>query len=433
MFKRKMMATLVDWKNNHNTECLLVNGARRVGKTTLLREFAKQNYKHCIELNYLSDPRVKNLFNCNLTSKELINKLKSDYLDIEFKKGEVLLFLDDIQECNHVLAILSLVRESGVFDCIACGSMLETKLNLVPTDSLSWISVIQMYSLDFEEFLWAKGLDETMLGYVKEYFDNKSKVDRSINDTMNNYLKEYLIVGGMPQVVETYLNTNIFSTVHQAQLDILSLYSSHLNEIKSSNKDADKIKACYLSLVSQLKKENKKFQYSLIEKNASARKYKTSLEYLISANLIRLYHNVADRGSSLASNEKRDYFKAYCTDIGLLGAMHGYQLKSDIYYNKLHGRMKTTIYESFIADTLLKKNIPLRYFKPKNNRQEIEFLITDNSKIIPIEVKSGNASTTSLREYMKQNNPPYAYKFIDGNLSITNNIISLPLYMMLFI
>jgi predicted AAA+ superfamily ATPase len=291
---------------------------------------------------------------------------------------------------------------------------------------------LEMYSLDFEEFLWAKGYDEKTILYLRDHFDKKRAVPPSGNETMLKVLREYAIVGGMPSVVNIYLKTNNFGEVHAEQEDIIS---SYLDDIAKYAPEADKPKArgCYQSIPDQLAKENKKFQYSVVEEGSNARKYANSLEWLRDAGLVKLCANVTLPEFPLSSYGEKNHFKAYLTDIGLLNAMYGFEMKDSFYNNTLKGPAKGGIYENLIADILLKKGHPLFYYKPREGTQEIEFLLTNEKGIIPVEVKAGNGRTVSLDEYIKRYDPPYALKFISGNIGEQGKKLTLPLYMAMFL
>jgi predicted AAA+ superfamily ATPase len=429
-----MMQTLLNWKDNHTKECLLVKGARQVGKTYLIREFAKAHYKYFLELNFFDTPEHKDLFNNkqSLKAAEIIKRLTLKFPDIQFIKGETLLFLDEIEECGEARTALKFIAEAELFDCIASGSMLGVNYKQIQSIPVGYERQIEMFAMDFEEFLWAKGYKENAVEIIKEYFDKKEKVDVSINNSMFTYLREYIIVGGMPKVFEIFLNTNNFGLVHTEQQKIIDNY---LNDIAKYAPGADKPKAraCYLSIPRQLAKENKKFQYGVVEKNGSARKFDSSLEWLRDAGLIKFCTNVGAPIFPLVSYEQPNYFKIYATDIGILTAMHGFDIKAEIFNNTLKGQAKGAIYENLVADILLKKRISLNYYKPSENYQEIEFLLSKNGGIIPLEVKAGNSATISLDTFIKDFKPQYALKLITGNVGVTGTKITMPLYMAMFL
>jgi predicted AAA+ superfamily ATPase len=432
MLKRKIMSVLEEWKRTKKRKCLLLKGVRQCGKTFIIREFAKQNYKNLIEINFFTNPELKEIFEGSLEMKEIIKKATIKMPNAEFIPGKTLLFLDEIQRCGNARTALKFIAEDDQIDCIASGSMLGIAYNTTESIPVGYEDQIEMYSLDFEEFLWALGFSEVPIGYMKEYFDEKSIVPSSSNDAMIQRIREYMIVGGMPEVVVKYIETNNFGEVHKLQNQIIN---SYLDDIAKYAPESEKPKArgCYLSIPTQLAKENKKFQYSIVEKGSTSKKFSNSLEWLRDAGLIRFCNNVTNPLFPLPAYDDSAYFKIYLTDIGILNAMYGFEMKAAIYYNTLKGPAKGGIYENLVADILMKKDIPLKYYKPGEGRQEIEFLLTRETEIIPLEVKAGNGRTISLDEFIERFDPPYALKLISGNVGHEGKKITLPHWMAMFL
>ncbi|MCL2102223.1 MAG: ATP-binding protein [Fibromonadales bacterium] len=430
--ERKILNEFLDWKSSKKEECLLVKGARQIGKTYTIEEFGKKHYKSSITLNFFEKPELKDIF-ANELSADLILKNISLYLpDFKFIENHTLLFLDEIQECPQARTALKFLAQDSRFDCIASGSMLGISYKELASIPIGYERQIEMFSMDFEEFLWAKGIDKSLIEFVKEFYLNKTKIPPNINETMFKYLKEYMVVGGMPEVVKTFSETENFAKVHKVQQKILN---SYLDDIAKYAPVPEKPKArnCFLSIPKQLAKENKKFQFSHVEKSGSARKYENSLEWLRDAGLIKFCENVSLPAFPLNAYSKENWFKIYLMDIGMLTAMYGFEMKQAIMENTLSGYAKGGIYENLIADILSKKNIPLYFYKPENNAQEIEFLLTQKTNIIPIEVKSGNNATVSLNKFIEEFSPPQAIKFVTGNLGTAENKVTLPLYMAMFL
>jgi len=432
MLRRKMMDSLIKWKIEKGKECLLVNGARQVGKTFIIREFAKQNYENVIEINFLKKPQFKDVFEGDLEMNELIKRISAIDQYAVFIEGKTLLFLDEIQECGNARTALKFIAEDNRFDCIASGSMLGIAYRSTRSIPVGYERQIEMYSLDLEEFLWASGYDVVRIGYVKEYFDNKTAIPSSINDVFTEKLREYAIVGGMPSVVNVFIETNNFGMVHEEQQRIISSYLADIAKY-APLVEKPKVRNCFLSIPAQLAKENKKFQYSVVEKGSRASTFGNSLEWLRDAGLIKFCYNVSTPTFPLPAYDQTGYFKVYMVDIGLLVAMHGFDMKNEIYNNSLKGPAKGGIYENLIADILLKKGIPLNYYKPSESKQEIEFLLTKKGNIIPLEVKSGNGRTLSLDEFIDRYDPPYALKLVSGNIGLNGNKLTMPHYMAMFL
>jgi len=432
MLKRKIMDALMEWKKEKNKECLLLKGARQVGKTFIIREFAKQNYENVIEINFVTDPDLKDVFEGSLQMDEIIKKITIRKDDANFVEGKTLLFLDEIQECGNARTALKSIAEDNRFDCIASGSMLGIAYKMVRSVPVGYERQMEMFSLDFEEFLWAIGCDSTRIGYIREYFDKKEMVPATINDTFMEKLRAYAVVGGMPSVVNKYIETKNFGKVHEEQERIIA---SYLDDIAKYAPPAEKpkVRKCFMSIPAQLAKENRKFQYSVVEKGSSSKKFDGSLEWLGDAGLIKFCYNVEAPVFPLPAYDQTGYFKIYLADIGILNAMYGFDMKAGVYNNTLKGPAKGGIYENLIADILLKKGIRLSYYKPSENKQEIEFLLTDKGEVIPLEVKAKNGRTVSLDEFIRRLDPPYALKLVSGNVGENDKRLTLPLYMAMFL
>ncbi len=431
MLKRKILNDLINWKNTKDKECLLVKGARQVGKTYIIEEFGKNYYDNYVYLNFFRNPNLKNIFEGSLEASEIYKKM-SIYIPNFKLVPNTLIFLDEIQECPNARTALKFLAIDNKYDVIASGSLLGISYKSVPSIPVGYERQLTMYSLDFEEFLWAIGFNENSISYIKEHFENHEKIENGINDEMFRKLREYIVVGGMPDVVNTFIETNNFSDVQKAQDKILFDYNDDIIKY-AKNVEKPKIRKCYNSIPKQLAKENKKFQYSVVEKGSTSRKYADSVQWLVDANLVIPVYNVSNPILPLDAYSKEDYFKIYLNDIGLICAMYGFDIKAPILENSLSGSAKGGIYKNLICDILTKRGYKLHFYKNDDNTQELEFLITQNSKIIPIEVKAGNSASVSLNNFIIKYKPPYAYKLITGNIGVSKTKITLPLYMAMFI
>lgn len=431
MLKRKILNDLINWKNTKDKECLLVKGARQVGKTYIIEEFGKNYYDNYVYLNFFRNPNLKNIFEGSLEASEIYKKM-SIYIPNFKLVPNTLIFLDEIQECPNARTALKFLAIDNKYDVIASGSLLGISYKSVPSIPVGYERQLTMYSLDFEEFLWAIGFNENSISYIKEHFENHEKIENGINDEMFRKLREYIVVGGMPDVVNTFIETNNFGDVQKTQDKILFDYNDDIIKY-AENVEKPKIRKCYNSIPKQLAKENKKFQYSVVEKGSTSRKYADSVQWLVDANLVIPVYNVSNPILPLDAYSKEDYFKIYLNDIGLICAMYGFDIKAPILENSLSGSAKGGIYENLICDILTKRGYKLHFYKNDDNTQELEFLITQNSKIIPIEVKAGNSASVSLNNFIIEYKPPYAYKLITGNIGVSKTKITLPLYMAMFI
>ena len=445
MLKRKFYNVLLDWKNNKRNECLLVNGARQIGKTYIIEQFGKENYQKYIYINFITNPEQTIIFEGNLSAEEIYKRI-SMYVDGgDIIPHKTMIFIDEIQICPKARTALKFLAIDGTADVIASGSLLGIHYNRLINDAelerqvsipVGYEREIEMFSLDFEEFLWANGVSENAISELREFYNQRKKVaignDVSLNERFLKLLREYMVVGGMPEVVNTFLETNSFIKVYEAQQKIFKAYQDDI-EHYASNPEKPKIKACYDSIPRQLSKGYTKFQYKTIERNGSAKKYGNSLDWLVDAGLVYLLHNVSLPQMPLKAYEQPENFKLYTTDIGLTTSMFGFETQKALLKKTLTGPAKGGIFENLIFDMLHKRGFVLNYYKHKDNIQEIEFVFERDGEIIPIEVKSVNGQTESLNRFIEEYKPSVAYKLIDGNVGIDGVRVSLPQYMAMFI
>jgi predicted AAA+ superfamily ATPase len=432
MLRRRILQDLINWKDSKKNECLLVKGARQIGKTFIIDKLGKEFYRNYIYINFLENPDLKTIFEGSLEAGEIYKKISLSFLNTELAVGETLIFLDEIQECPNARTALKFLALDNRYDVIASGSLLGISYKAVSSVPVGYETQIEMHSLDFEEFLWAIGLGEQAIGYVKDYFDSLEKIPESMHSQMMKYLREYAVIGGMPAVVNRYLETNNFGEVQKEQDKILNSFLDDISKYASMT-EKPKARNCFLSVPRQLAKEYKKFQFSIVEKNATARKYANSLEWLRDANLIRFCFNVSTPSFPLAAYEREDQYKIYLNDIGLLVAMYGFEIKKEIIENTFKGPAKGGIYESLIADILIQKGLKLNYYKADNSSQEIEFLLNSDGTVIPVEVKAGTGPSISLDNMLLSSNKKKGYKLTSGNAGQAGKKITLPLYMAMFL
>ena len=432
MLKRKIYQTLLDWKNTKHNECLLIKGARQVGKSFIIREFGRRNYQSFIELNFYQHPEYISIFDGDLTPDEIYKRISLQLLGVKFIEGETLIFLDEIQHCPNARTAIKFLAQDDRCDVISSGSLLGLHYKEIVSIPVGYEKQIDMYALDFEEFLWAYGYDGVAIKNLKEYFLSKEKIPHAIHDKFQQIVREYLVVGGMPDVVNVFFETQNFQAVHQKQIDILREYEEDIKKYAKTT-DRQKIKDCYYSIPRQLAKEYTKFQYSTVSPRSTAKKYENALEWLDDAGMIRCVYNVSTPQLPLRAYEKQNEFKVYATDIGLTTALFGFETQAALVQDILKGPAKGGIYENLIFDILIKRGVNLHYIKKENSTQEIEFLMEENCSIIPIEVKSKKGETHSLNEFLKEWNPPYSYKLTSTNIGEVENKITLPHYMAMFI
>ena len=438
MLKRKAYQKLIEWKNTHQKDCLMVKGARQVGKTYLVREFGKKEYGSFLEMNFIENPELKQIFDGSLDADSIYKKMTALIENANLIKGNTLIFMDEIQACGKARTSLKFLAEDGRFDIITSGSLLgltygeDADENTQEPESVptGYETFLTLYSLDFEEFLWAEGY-ENGIPYLKELFDKKEKVPSALNEKYETLFREYMVVGGMPEVVADYVRKHDFTSVSSIQDKILENYRF---DIARHAKGAEKIKVrrCYDAVPKQLAKEITKFQYSTVEKGQTSKKYGGSVQWLKDSNLVNPCYHVREPYLPLMANADDDQFKLYINDTGLLCAMYGFQTKKAILENTIKGNAKGGVYENIIAELLVKKGYSLYYYKPDESN-ELEFLLEKDGEIVPVEVKAGNTATKSLNRFIEKYQPTVAYKIIDGNIGQSGVKLTIPHYMVMFL
>lgn len=429
MLRRKIYDKLLVWKNNKGKkDAILLRGVRQCGKTYIVREFGKREYKNFIEINFIERPDMQAVFSGNLDVDNMVQQIKLSMPGCQFIPGETLLFLDEIQDVPNARTSLKFWTQDGRFDCIASGSLLGMDYKNEVSIPVGYEQQLIMRTLDFEEFIWALGAEVNLKEMLAPYVDGAKRVPEAMHNSLNKYLQEYMVVGGLPEVVDTYIATKDFYQVHLLQEKILRDYQDDIAKY-ALNQDKIKAKQCFLSIPRQLSKENHKFQYSVVEKKATARKFTSSLDWLHNAGLIDFAYNVNSPWFPLKAHVKEDQFRVYLCDIGLLVAMYGYQLKIALLSDALEGPAKGGIYESLVADILAKRGEELYYYKKEDSTLEIEFILERDCKLVPVEVKARKGSTRSLNELLKMDNIEIGYKLTAQNTGVVEKKITLPLYM----
>lgn len=429
MLRRKIYDKLLAWKNNKGKkDAILLRGVRQCGKTYIVREFGKREYKNFIEINFIERPDMQAVFSGNLDVDNMVQQIKLSMPGCQFIPGETLLFLDEIQDVPNARTSLKFWTQDGRFDCIASGSLLGMDYKNEVSIPVGYEQQLIMRTLDFEEFIWALGAEVNLKEMLAPYVDGAKRVPEAMHNSLNKYLQEYMVVGGLPEVVDTYIATKDFYQVHLLQEKILRDYQDDIAKY-ALNQDKIKAKQCFLSIPRQLSKENHKFQYSVVEKKATARKFTSSLDWLHNAGLIDFAYNVNSPWFPLKAHVKEDQFRVYLCDIGLLVAMYGYQLKIALLSDALEGPAKGGIYESLVADILAKRGEELYYYKKEDSTLEIEFILERDCKLVPVEVKARKGSTRSLNELLKMDNIERCYKLTAQNTGVVEKKITLPLYM----
>lgn len=425
--KRKFYNNLIDWKENNIETPLMVVGARQIGKTYIINEFCQNNFDDYIYINLMDNIDIVNLFERKINTEEKVRNLE---LILNKKITEnTIIFFDEIQESEELISSLKYFCESSFpYKIVCAGSLLGVKLKRFKKSfPVGKVKILNMYSMDFEEFLMA--IDgEMYIEKIKECYEKNEKIEEAIHNKLLYYYRLYLCVGGMPASVNNIIKENLDILNYDANIldSIVSSYLADMKKYTLNYYETVKIEKVYKSLPSQLAKDNKKFMYSYVEHNARKRDYESPIEWLLASNLIISCNLVNRFETPLKAFSDPDYFKLYLNDVGILLSL----LK--VSYNKVllddDFMYKGAIAENYVAQELTFNNHNLFYYSEKQVA-EIDFLLDTDDGVIPIEVKaSDNTTSKSLNYYIKKNNPNYSIRISTKNFGYENNIKSVPLY-----
>lgn len=432
MLKRKIEESLINWKNTANHKPLIIKGCRQCGKTFSVMDFAKKHYKNVVYLNFYENPDYAAVFAGSLEIDNIILMLSALLGSAAvFEAGKTVIILDEIQECPDARTALKFFRIDGRFDVIGTGSLLGVKgygkePKSVPVGSET---VIDMYPLDFEEFLWANGIAEPIISMLTHHLETETPVPEALHNRMKQLLLQYTVVGGMPDVVQTFVNTRQMDEVLRMQRDIVRSYEDDMVKY-ADKKDKSRIKECFQSIPRQLSKENKKFQYSVVKKGSTAAKYAGSLQWIEDAGIISRCYNLSITELPLDGNAEEDVFKVYMKDCGLFVSMLEDGTQYEILQGSLYG-YKGAIFENLIADIFAKMGRKLYYFH-KNSGLEIDFVMRYKGKCTLVEVKASTGNTKSTRTILNHPEKYHVYHAIklgDYNIGRSEQMLTLPMYM----
>ncbi len=442
MLKRKITQTLLDWKNDQSVKkkALLIKGLRQIGKTYIVRKFGEEHYKHTIYINFKNRDDLKKIFDYNLDVDRILMDLSSLMPGIRLVPHQTLIIFDEVQECANARASLKPFVEDGRYDVIATGSLLgirgynKKKGKGVPTGSEN---IVYMHPLDFEEFLWAKGIATEVIDYIRKCYKNGSLISQGTHEAMIRYFKEYICVGGLPEAVNVFLSTGDFNRVYNMQRNILEEYGDDFGKYLDAdeNEEVDelllaRIKEVFSSIPSQLAKENKKFQYSKIKTKGRSADYREAIQWLIDAGIVAPCFNLSTLELPLEGNKIDNEFKLYMRDSGLFVAMLGKGTAGEVLSGNL-GIYKGAIYENIIADAFSKAGRQLYYFR-KDSGLEIDFITKYNGQVTLIEAKAKSGKTKSSSTILANRDKygvSHLIKFGEYNVGHNGPILTLPYYM----
>lgn len=437
MLKRKIETYLSDWKESADKKPLVIKGVRQCGKTYIVKKFARDNYENVVYMNFILEPDKKSAFEGNLDVETIILNISALIPDSRFISGKTCIILDEIQECKEARTALKSFQIDGRFDVIATGSLLGVKgygnrrdktegEDSVP---VGYETIVEMYPLDFEEFLWANGIGTNVIDTVRSCFENETPVPEGVHKAMMELLYRYVIVGGLPEVVNCFLETKNVELIYKKQRTLIAEYEEDMVKY-ADDSDKPHIRECFESIPRQLAKEYKKFQYSVVKKGGRASQYLGSIQWLEDAGIVERCYNTTITELPLSGNSIPDCFKVYTTDIGILMGMLDYGTQADILRGNLLG-YKGAIFESLMADFLCKSGQKLYYFH-KDSGLEIDFLVRFNGECVLIEVKAKTGKTKSMSTVLKNKNVYHVNKGIklgQYNVGREGDVLTIPLYM----
>lgn len=446
MLKRKIEHALQQWKNTIGHKPLVIMGIRQCGKTFIAQHFAIEHYKTVVYINFIKHPERIDAFVGSKSVDDILLNISAQIPGLTFIPGDTCFIFDEIQECPEARTSLKFFKEDGRFDVIATGSLLGVKgygdekkkefrnrvgakepgINSVPVGSEE---IIEMYPLDFEEFLWANSVSAEVMDALRKLYAEESPVPEGIHVAMKKLLNLYVAIGGLPEAVNAFLTTNNMSEVSKVYRSIIKEYRDDMVKY-SPDKDKPYIRECFDSIPKQLAKENKKFQYNKVKPGGRGDTYLGSLQWMEDAGIICRCYNTDITGLPMEGNAKDNVFKVYMADIGLLIEMLGAGTRADILQNNL-GEFKGAIYENLMADTLHKKGQNLYYFQ-KESGLELDFLVRMDGECVPLEVKAKNAQSKSAKTVLshpEKYHVRHVIKFGDYNIGRDSALLTLPNYM----
>ena len=430
--KRKIDAFLLEWKNKKDHLPLIVKGARQIGKTYSIVDFAKKNYKNFIEINFSTNEEFLSIFSDGYDVNSIIKNISLIRPDSNFEKGDTLIFFDEIQLCSKGMASLKQFKLDGRFDVICSGSLMGINYNEIQLNSVGYKEDYDMYSMDFEEFLWAIGYSDKQIIDILDHMIQQTPFSDLEMKIYKNVFFDYLIIGGMPAIVSKYIENKNFSGILQMQKQLLSDYEEDITKY-AKGIEKGKILNVYRNIPYFLGKESKRYQITKIKSNARNRDYVGALEWLSNAGIINVCYCLNEPELPLVGNYDLSKYKIYFSDTGLLIASLDDESQTDLRENKNFNTFKGAIYESIASETLIKAGYKLFYYKDEHSQIEMDFFVRGKDNLIPIEVKAKDGATISLNNLItkeKYKEVKFGIKFGDKNIGFNGKFYTFPYFTM---
>ena len=429
--KRKIDNYLIEWKNNKNRLPLIIKGARQIGKTNAIRNFGNNNYKIFIEINFALQPHFKTIFEDGFEVDNIIKNITLKMPNIEIEEHNTLIFFDEMQDCISTATSLKSFKEDGRFDVICSGSLMGINYKEIESNSVGNKEDYIMKSLDFEEFLWAKGYNDNQIYDLYQHMIELEPLSNMQYDVMMSNFKEYMIVGGMPAIVSMFIENKNFSGVLKMQQQILLDYEEDITKY-AGGLDKTKILNCYRKIPVFLGNENKKFQISKIADGARNREYVGIVEWLANAGIINISYAMEQACLPLKGNYNPDNYRLYFADTGLLIGSLDEEVQDDLRNNENMNTYKGALYENIVSDMLVKAGYDLYFYKDDSKKIEMDFMVRDKNSLIPIEVKANNNSTISLNNLINSNlykDIKYGIKLCNKNIGFNGKFYTFPYFL----
>lgn len=400
ILKRKIDAYLESWKNNPERKPLIVKGARQIGKTRSIEHFATQQYKYVVKINFVEQIKYRDIFNDGFEVDSILKNISLLNPNFEFIPHHTLFFFDELQACPNCATALKFFQLDGRFDVICSGSLMGINYQEIESNSVGYKEDYEMHSMDFEEFLWAKGYDEQFIDNLYQSMIEVKPLSALQMEVLFTLFRDYICIGGMPEVVSTYIKNNNFSGTLSLQKQLLKDYEEDITK-HVEGLDKAKVKAVYNHIPTFLAKENKRFQITKIGRNARNRDYVSSVEWLADAGIVNLCYCLNYPELPLKGNYDPKLYKIYFKDTGLLIASLDDEAQEDLRANKNLGTYKGAIYENIVGDMLVKQGYQLYYYNSDKPSLEMDFFVRDAHSLIPVEVKANDGATPSLHNLLK--------------------------------
>ncbi len=429
--KRKIDQYLIDWKTNSDRLPLIIKGARQIGKTESIRHFAAQHYTNVIEINFILQKQYLDIFDDGFEVDTIIRNISLKNPELVFLPQNTLLFFDELQACVNCATSLKSFKEDGRYDVICSGSLMGINYNEIESNSVGYKEDYEMYSLDFEEFLWAKGYSETQIDDLYTHMKTLTPFsDLEMKVMMENF-REYMVLGGMPAIVWSFVNNKNYSGTLKMQRQILLDYEEDITKY-AGGLDKAKILNVFRKIPVFLGKDNKKFQISKVAHGARNRDYVGTVDWLDTAGMINLCYCMTFPELPLGGNYDPDFYKVYFRDTGLLVGSLDEEAQNDLRVNKNFGTYKGAIYESIVGDMLVKQGYKLYYYRNEKGTLEMDFFVRDADSLIPVEVKANDGATASLNNLIEKDKFPdirHGIKLANKNIGFNDKFYTFPYFL----